>query len=287
MKKIYILLSILISTLVSCAQDKTANKPKIKSEEIIFYKIEEGGTRTKREGPGMDELVEYNTDGNIANVYVIEFDQAKDKNIYNLHERYFYEGGNLIKKETIGYRTGDVYEEISYKYQQNKLFRKDVKSIEKGKEVLKKDGSFYSDHIYETNKETEKVYEYDEDNKAFVLGYTSHKLFDAKKKLVQEKLEDKHGEIYQQTNLSYNTDNKLIKEIQTLRFPSIATYQYNKEGDVTENKYESDSTIITTKYAFKYDFNGNWIEKIETKTSNIKNDIPDPAYIIKRKIVYY
>ncbi|RZK53534.1 MAG: hypothetical protein EOO87_12680 [Pedobacter sp.] len=85
MKKLYILFAIVISTLASCAQEKMANKPKIKSEEIIFYKIDEGGTRTKREGAGMDELVEYNADGNIAKVYVIEFDQANNKNIYYLH----------------------------------------------------------------------------------------------------------------------------------------------------------------------------------------------------------
>ncbi|RZK53535.1 MAG: hypothetical protein EOO87_12685 [Pedobacter sp.] len=58
-------------------------------------------------------------------------------------------------------------------------------------------------------------------------------------------------------------------------------------GDVTEHKYESDGTIITSKYAFKYDLKGNWMEKKETKTANIKQYIPDPQYIIKRTIVYY
>jgi len=287
MKKLNILFVILISTLISCAQEKTVNQPKIKSEEVIFYKVDEGGTRTIREGAGMDELVEYNSDGNIEKVYVIEFDQAKNKNTYNLHERYFYEGKDLTKKEKIGYRTGEVYEEISCKYQQNKLLRKDVKTIENGKEVLKKNGSFYSEYTYEPNKETGKVYEYDEEKKTFVLAYVQHKFFDAKKNLIQEKLEDKHGETYQQNDLTYNSENKLIKDAQSKRFPSTVTYQYNKEGDIVENKYESEGTIITTKYAFKYDINDNWIEKTETKTSNSKNYIPDPTYIIKRKIVYY
>ncbi|MDQ1140765.1 hypothetical protein [Pedobacter agri] len=287
MKKLNILFVILISTLFSCAQEKTANQPKIKSEEVIFYKVDEGGTRTRREGAGMDELVEYNSDGNIEKVYVIEYDQKNNKNTYNLHERYFYEGKNLTKKEKIGYRTGEVYEEISCKYQQNKLLRKDVKTIENGKEVLKKNGSFYSEYTYEPNKETGKVYEYDEEKKTFVLAYVQHKFFDAKKNLIQEKLEDKHGEIYQQNHLTYNSENKLIKDTQSKRFPSTVTYQYNKEGDVTENNYESEGTIVTKKYAIKYDFNGNWIEKTETKKSNSKNYIPDPTYIIKRKIVYY
>jgi len=287
MKKLNILFLILISTLFSCAQEKTANQPKIKSEEVIFYKVDEGSTRTRREGAGMDELVEYNSDGNIEKVYVIEFDQAKNNNTYNLHERYFYEGKNLIKTEKLGYRTGEVYEEILCKYQQNKLLRKDVKTIENGKEVLKKNGSFYSEYTYEPNKETGKVYEYDEEKKTFVLAYIQHKFFDAKKNLIQEKLEDKHGEIYEQSDLTYNSENKLIKDTQSKRFPSTVTYQYNKEGDVTENKYESEGTIVITKYAIKYDFNGNWIEKTETKTSNSKNYIPDPTYIIKRKIVYY
>ncbi|WP_316807402.1 hypothetical protein [Pedobacter agri] len=287
MKKLNLLLAICISTLASCAQEKTVNKPKIKSEEIIFFKIDQGGTRTRREGPGMDELVEYNTDGNIEKVYVIEFDQAKNKNVYNLHERYFYEGKNLIKTEKLGYRTGEVYEEILRKYQQNKLLRKDVKSIENGKEVLKKYGSFYHEYTYEPNKEIEKVYEHDEDKKAFVLTYIQHKFFDANKNLIQEKLEDIHGEIYEQNDLTYNTENKVVKKIQTLRFPSTVTYKYNKEGDIIENKYESEGTIITSKYAFKYDLNGNWVEKKEIKTTNIKQYIPDPEYIIKRTIVYY
>lgn len=287
MKKLNLLLAICISTLVSCAQEKTANQPKIKSEEIIFYKIDEGGTRTKREGAGMDELVEYNADGNIEKVYVIEYDQAKDKNIYNLHERYFYEGKNLTKKEKLGYRTGEVYEEISCKYQQNKMLRKDVKTIENGKEVLKKNLSFYSDYTYEPSKETGKVYEYDEEKKTFVLAYVQHKFFDANKNLIQEKLEDKNGEFYQQNDLTYNDENKLIKDIQSIRFPSTVTYQYNKEGDVTENKYESEGTIIISKYAFKYDLNGNWVEKKETKTANTKQYVPDPEYVIKRTIVYY
>lgn len=287
MKKLNLLLAICISTLASCAQEKTANKPKIKSEEIIFYKIDEGGTRTKREGAGMDELVEYNADGNITKVYVVEPDQANNKNIYSLQERYFYEGKNLIKKEKLGYRTGEVFEEISCKYQQNKLLRKDVKSIENGKEVFKKNGSFYSEYTYEANKEIATVYEYDEEKKTFVLAYIQHKFFDANKNLIQEKLEDKNGEIYQQNDLTYNTENKLIKDIQTLRFPSTVTYQYNREGDITENKYESEGTIIISKYAFKYDLNGNWVEKKETKTANTKQYIPDPEYIIKRTIVYY
>ena len=286
MKKLSILFSMLIVTLASCAQEKIANQPKIKSEEIIFYKIDERG-RTSREGPAMDELLEYNADGKISKAYVIEFDKAKDTNIYNLHERYFYEGKNLIKKEKIGYRTGAVYEEISCKYQQDKLVRKDVKTIENGKEVLKKNGSFYSDYIYEKNTETEKVFEYDEEKKQFVLAYISHKFFDTKKNLIQEKLEDKNGEIYQQNDLTYNTESKLIKNIQTLRFPSTITYQYNKEGDVVENKYESEGTIITTTYTLKYDFNDNWIEKKEVETTNIKRQIPEPEYIIKRKIIYY
>jgi len=286
MKKLYILFAITISTLASCAQEKTANQPKIKSEEIIFYQVDERG-RTTREGPAMDELVEYNADGKIIKAYVIEFDKAKDTNIYNLHERYFYEDKNLIKKEKIGYRTGEVYEEISCKYVQDKLLRKDVKTIENGKEVLKKNGSFYSDYIYEKNTETEKVFEYDEEKKQFVLAYISHKFFDAKKNLIQEKLEDKKGEIYQQNDLTYNKENKLIKDIQSIRFPSTITYQYNKEGDVVENKYESEGTIIITNYTLKYDFNDNWVEKKETKTANIKQYIPDPAYIIKRTIVYY
>lgn len=286
MKKLYILFAIIISTLASCAQEKTANQPKIKSEEIIFYQVDERG-RTTREGPAMDELVEYNADGKIAKAYVIEFDKAKDTNIYKLHERYFYEGKNLIKKEKIGYQTGEVYEEISCKYMQDKLLRKDVKTIENGKEVLKKNGSFYSDYIYEKNTETEKVFEYNEEKKQFALAYISHKFFDAKKNLIQEKLEDKKGEIYQQNDLTYNKENKLIKDVQSIRFPSTITYQYNKEGDVVESKYESEGTIIITNYTLKYDFNGNWVEKKETKTANIKQYIPDPAYIIKRTIVYY
>lgn len=286
MKKLSILFSMLIATLASCAQEKTANQSKIKSEEIIFYKVDER-RRTTREGPAMDELVEYNTDGKVSKAYVIEFDKTKDKNIYNLHERYFYEGKNLIKKEKIGYQTGEVYEEITYKYMQDKLVRKDIRSIENGKEVYKKNSSFYSDYIYEKNAETEKVYEYDEDKKQFVLAYISHKLFDGSKNLIQEKLEDKHGEIYEESNLTYNTVNKIIKKITTLRFPSTITYQYNKEGDVVENKYESEGTIITTTYTLKYDFNDNWIEKKEVETTNIKRQIPEPEHIIKRKIVYY
>lgn len=286
MKKLNILFSMLIVTLASCAQEKTANQPKIKSEEIIFYQVDERGKIT-REGPAMDELLEYNADGKISKAYVIQFDKAKDTNIYNLHERYFYEGKNLIKKEKIGYRTGEVYEEISCKYMQDKLLRKDVKTIENGKEVLKKNGSFYSDYIYEKNTETEKVFEYDEEKKEFVLAYISHKFFDTKKNLIQEKLEDKNGEIYQQNDLTYNKENKLIKDIQSLRFPSTITYQYNKEGDVVENRYESEGTIITTTYTLKYDFNDNWIEKKEVETTNIKRQIPKPEYIIKRKIAYY
>jgi hypothetical protein len=287
MKKLSILLYVFISTLASCAQEKTDSRPKIKSEEIIFYKIDRGGSRTTREGPALDELVEYDTDGNIAKVYVIEFDEAKNKNIYYLHERYFYEGKNLIKKEKLGYQTGDIYEEISYKYQQDKMVRKDVKSIENGKEVYQEGTSSYSDYIYEKNTEIEKVYEYDEEKKQFVLAYISHKLFDARKNVIQEKLQDIHGEIYEQKDFTYNTENKLIKGVQSLRFPSTITYQYNKEGDVTESISESKGTIITTRYAFKYDFNNNWIERKEVETTNVKRQIPEPDHVIKRKIVYY
>ncbi|SOD18358.1 hypothetical protein [Pedobacter xixiisoli] len=287
MKKLNILLIILISTLISCAQEKTAHKPIIKSEEIIFYKLDEGGKKKTQEGPGMDELVEYNTDGKTSKVYVIEFDKAKNKNIYYLNERYFYEGNNLIKKEKLGYLTGDVYEEVSYKYIQDKLVKKDTRSIENGKEVLKKDGSFYSDYVYGDNIEIEKVYEYDDQKKAFVLAYISHKLFDVRNNVIQEKLEDTNGEIYEQKDLTYNKENKLIKEIQSIRNPSTITYQYNEEGDIIENKYESEGNIVTINYFIKYDFNKKWTEKKEVTTTNVKRQIPEPESIINRKIVYY
>lgn len=286
MKKLFISFSILISSLISCSQEQPAKHPKIKSEEIIFYTIDENGRKTRDEAP-MNELVEYNTDGKIEKVYVIEFDQSKNKNTYNLHERYFYNGKNLIKKEKLGYRTGDVYEEILYKYQEDKLVRKEVKSIDNGKEVLKRNASFYHEYTYEPNKEIAKVYEYDEEKKTFVLAYIQHKIFDAKKNLIQEKMEDKNGEIYEQSDLTYNAENKLIKDIQTLHFPSTVTYQYNKAGDVTENKYESEGTMIRNNYTYKYDFNSNWIEKKEIQTTNIKRQIPEPEYVITRKIVYY
>jgi len=287
MKKLNAVLIILISTFASCAQENESSIPKIKSEEIIFYKLDPGSTRIRREGPGMDELIEYNAEGKIIQVSVIELDETKNKNIYLLHERYFYEDNNLIKKEKIGYQTGEVYEETSYQYQQNKLIRQEVKSIDNGKEVLKQDGSFYSTYIYGDNTETEKFYGYNEEKKTFVLAYAAHKQFDANKNLVQEKLEDINGEIYEQSDLIYNKENKLIKTVKSLRSPSTTTYKYNKEGHITENIHESEGTIITTTYTFKYDTKGNWIEKKEAQTTNIKRQIQEPEYIIKRNLTYY
>lgn len=51
----------------SCAQEKTVNK--IKSEEVIFYKIDDNGEEV-RQNPAMNELVAYDVDGKLTKVYV-------------------------------------------------------------------------------------------------------------------------------------------------------------------------------------------------------------------------
>ena len=60
---------------------------------------------------------------------------------------------------------------------------------------------------------------------------------------------------------------------------------------ITNDKHEYLSDFVESRtsppFDFKYDFNNNWIEKMEVETTNIKRQIPEPEYVIKRKIVYY
>ncbi|ULT25047.1 hypothetical protein KUH03_40355 [Sphingobacterium sp. E70] len=77
-------------------QDTQKTKPQIKTEEITYHGIA-GRPINRSDMQGLDQYKEYNLDGTVSNIYIVEFDKSKNKNNYNLNERYIYEKENSAK----------------------------------------------------------------------------------------------------------------------------------------------------------------------------------------------
>jgi len=267
-------------------QKKQNAKPLIKSEEITYHGID-GRHINRVDKQGLNEYKEYNADGTISKIYIVEFDKRKNKNIYNLNERYFYEEGKLNKIEEIGSITGEKHKEILFSYNKEmQLIKKIENQFEDNKFVMNQ-WSAYTDYFYNENEETEKRYEYQETKKEFLLTSIITKIYDLHKNMIQEKTANFDGNISGVINIKYDNSNKPIA-LESSYFKEKINYKYNSHGDleVEETRSEKRPTIESSNYSYIYDNYGNWIERKDIIKRNPKDEF-EGGLLVKRKIEYY
>ncbi|WP_347217737.1 hypothetical protein [Chryseobacterium sp.] len=252
----------------------------IKSEEIIYYTFDKSNNPVRRNGIGYDEYKTYSDKGLLQEKSILLWNNDTKNYDQKMIEKYYYKDTLVIKVERFDYVSGEKHEEIERQFNTgNKLKKKIVRSFDDGKEIFRKNLSFYSTYEYGNQQEKEKVFEYDESSKDFKLIYTSLSSFDKVNNLLENRLIDSDNEEYEVSTYAYNKNKKIIKKTTSKRLPSIINYSYNLNNDITLYSYTSGDYKNDTIYTYKYDNKGNWIEKTETEGNE--------KYLITRKIEYY
>lgn len=194
-------------------------KPVIKTEEITYHGIDRRHI-SRIDKQGFDEYKEYNADGTVSKIYIVEFDKKNNKYIYNLNERYFYEKGKLNKIEEIGSITGEKHEDILFSYNEKKQLIKKIENQFEDNKLVMNELSAYTDYFYNENEETEKRYEYDKTKQEFLLISIINKIYDLNKNMIQEKTENFDGNISGVVSIKYDNLNKPI-ELRSSYFKEI------------------------------------------------------------------
>ncbi|MEI2273250.1 hypothetical protein OHD16_13950 [Sphingobacterium sp. ML3W] len=285
-KKVIVFTSMFLLWTVAFGQGTQKTNPLIKSEEITYHGIDRRHiNRVDRKG--LDEYREYNADGTVSKIYIVEFDKNKGKNSYNLNERYVYEKGKLNKIEEIGTNTAEKCQEVLFSYNEKMQLVKKIENQFQANKLVMNQLSAYTDYCYNVNEEIEKRYEYDETKQEFLLTSIITKIYDLHKNMIQEKTENFDGNISGIVNIKYDNFNKPIA-LESSYFKETKSYKYNSHGDLEEEKTESEkrSTIELSNYSYIYDNYGNWIEQKEIIKRNPKDEF-EGGLLIKRKIEYY
>ncbi|UOB18670.1 hypothetical protein [Abyssalbus ytuae] len=131
-------------------------------------------------------------------------------------------------------------------------------------------------------KEKEQVIEY---NTWDTINYENQYFYDSKQKLVLGKMFIENDSSYEEIKNSYHPNGELKESISTpmgSEYFVITSQKLDDKGHLIEHSRLPNDTKEKEiwEYKYKYDSEGNWIEKI-----NYKNKVP--LQIVKRKIEYY
>jgi YD repeat-containing protein len=136
---------------------------------------------------------------------------------------------------------------------------------------------------------SDKDYKYDENNRLiWRKGNDSEWTFeyDDKGKLIKQVEKNSHNSIWTET-FEYDKKGFRKKTNTSIKLPdgritqSQSTYSYDKHGSLIETMYRKDDGSETVfSYGFKYDTQGNWVEKISYYNG-------EPGQVWRRSIKYY
>ncbi|MNK17601.1 hypothetical protein D3C87_357930 [compost metagenome] len=265
-----------------CTGKQGKEKRAIKSEKIIYYI--NGDER--RGSFGSDEMNEYDKQGNLLVHSMVLHDEDTKQDTIVPSSKFHYKNGLLFKQEDFSVLRGGIKNyEVETLYDKNKKIIKVLHHvIDQDKVVLGKNSHYYEYGINEENVKKSEVFYYNEDKKKFEFDYRLEQKFDGKN-LLEENYFGKDNEIYRSTKNTYNNKKQRVKSINSDTRYNEMTFAYNEKGDVIKYVYtDGEDYIAETVYTYKYDCDGNWIEKTEEVKAKGEKE---PKYTVKREIVYY
>jgi hypothetical protein len=240
--------------------------------------------------------------------------QQFDESGNAITKKYFDKDGNIIYRKTIEYdingkikhitdydTTNNVSSKLAYVYNEQGLLMETVAEEGNTKPVTSK--FFYSSTNLPSKEEFRvdgkliKIthYEFDASGNKKVIdsSYVSEQkkykskveLFDANENMLEQTLFDDKGEIMLKYEYTFDKNNNNI-EFKSYGQGSVLEgdfmYKFDEKNNMIEESkfYASKNKKDSLIYEYKYDGQGNWIEKT-TKHHNI------PKNIVKRNIQYY
>lgn len=318
MKYNIILNTIVLFFLVGCTSKEIIKndltkenlKGKVKSIRQTPYEvIEKFGEVTKGNvfddfSVTINSFMEFNEEGNvIVKKYYLpngNFDRIyrKDNKGNKIEENRYNSNGELFEKQVYVYDERDILIEDNIYRSDGKLSFKTIYKSDHKNNIVEEDvynskGKLKSKTINRYDKNRNKIemilskendedygfkssYKFDENN--YMIEEATYSLKDKLKYKFTYKL-DKSGNVIEEN--SYDSNNEL---------QGTSISKYDKYGNEEERQYKAIKEVdnykgepngtTNRKYKYKYDENGNWIEKIE-----YVNYIPKK--IIEREIEYY
>ena len=277
---ITMILMILLSACGSKSKDQKSDvkilglKGKVKSIKYMTYNAElKFGAIKKGEQSNSKENNKYfNFNENeikIEDGEYISYDQIQIKRLY------IYNDKNILT-QTSGYNlNGDFLGKLTYEIdsQGDLIETNDFNSKNEfmGKTIYTRDnnGNAIETNIYDSMGNLKSKFTSDHDSKGRILESIYY---------------DSNGELLEKKYIKYDNKGRIIERkliIDTSIFIQNFKYDNKETDDLTVMiKSENYSIISETIYTYKYDKNGNWIEKI-----SIEDEVP--KIIVEREIEYY
>lgn len=266
--------------------------PVIKSLKELYFDLKNNKKDTVRQyGDGWNEHSLFDKNGNIIKLHVIYLDEKTKKDSSYLTTNYLYRGDKLARKEHFWYATGSkiATEEFEYDAKGKKTKEFYFALDEFGNTIQEPGRGSWSVFKYpNANEEIEEKYERHEDAENFhVLQSTVFRKLNSQGKIVKEEwVEWPNKDPYSAFSFEYDEKGNLIKRISS--FGETIT-SYNKNGDAIKEIKNLGDTSETTTYAYKYDKNNNWVQRVSetvTESKNGKKEKSEPL-LCKRIIEYY
>lgn len=229
-------------------------KPIIKYVNELCYVLENNKKDTIRYyGDGWNERFEYDSNGNLTNLYVIFEDENTKRDSAYLTTKYFYEGDKLKLKEFFWWATGDKEGEEELEYDETgKLFKLYYTPLNlDGNEIIEEGRGYRTLYKYKKDLEIEENYERLEDAmNEYVLHQTIYKKLNSEGNVIEKKYtdwpDDKPYNIY---NYKYDSNgNQIFSGDES----SSYTHTFNKKESWKlpfinlEIGHETQLTIINT-----------------------------------------
>jgi len=218
----------------------------------------------------------------------IRYEHKYDRNDNIILSVVYDKNGFLTDSTTRKYDTKNNLRESSHYSGTGKLMGKDIVKYISGREVERK--------VYKYQGELENIIRTKYENRGRRVIEYNYRVYDGVTFKSVSEFDSKGNEIEHHTFRSdtvtlsssdyckYNKSGKLVEyKSDRIGDEYVSQHEYNNRGLVINDKTcfgPNDKNPSVQKYEYKFDENGNWIEKIE-----YKNNIP--KYIYERIIKYY
>ncbi|MFJ1365788.1 RHS repeat domain-containing protein [Capnocytophaga canimorsus] len=211
-----------------------------------------------------------------------EYDKNGNKTKYNSYDSNGNNYGTIVynhdsngnKIEEIRYNSdGSIGRKLTYQYNQKQHLTEEIRYVPKENLSLK--------IIYKYDNQGHLIEAFFYSSRGKLENKQTHK-YDKKGNLTQTNTYDSSGNLYARQTFKYDNKENKIEENKfgkDSKYDKKSIFKYNTKGDLTEKIHISKEGFYS-KWTYKYDSHGNWIEEIFYDDNLF-------VAMTKREIAYY
>ena len=279
MIKILATIFLFVST-TSCSQNIDKIRA-VKSEQILEFELEntitgyKKGERKSNNGFGTDEMISYDTNGNVLMVYHLT---SADNPV--LRQKFIYNSASKPVSLSAYNDNGETISTRKYFYDNENRITREEFTILQNAAGLKNTISTYqynsrNDYVIFYSEMNETTNEYELNNKQSVKT-------DAHQNIIEKRFFNPASEMYREEYNEYNAEHHLLTSRIIDQWNDTKTdYFYDDESNIIKTIATSKNHTNQTNYEYSYDQYGNWITK-----KVIRKNGGEQAYF-DRTLVYF